>query len=129
MTKIIRTFPTAATCFVCSAAFVWTGQRRIYCGIECRTRRYRAERQKKAGGDDSIPAVRQEQYMAPPDALELALLRFVNCLVRHGASMADAGVIVAGELDRLRRQSPRSRSILSKSGNRWLPVIEGGTHA
>jgi hypothetical protein len=47
----------------------------------------------------------------PIEGLDLALLRFVNCLVRHGLTVADADAVVTNELERLRADKPRPRPV------------------
>jgi hypothetical protein len=59
---------------------------------------------------------------SPIEGLDLALLRFVNCLVRHGLTIQEADVVVSGELERVRASKPRPRLTLSASGGRLVPV-------
>jgi hypothetical protein len=41
--------------------------------------------------------------------VDLALFRFVRCLVRFGLSLDEAGAVVAGEVDRLRTGTTKKR--------------------
>lgn len=52
----------------------------------------------------------------PAEALDLAQLRFVRCLVRCGATVEQTIAIVAAELERAR--SPRRRLHFTLSGRR-----------
>lgn len=57
------------------------------------------------------------------------MLQFVRCLVKHGATLADASIIVSAELARLRtkRLAPQlvflNRHLESKG---WLQRLRGG---
>ena len=57
---------------------------------------------------------------SPFDAIDLAQLRFVHCLVRYGATVEEAGAVVAAELKRLQTVARKQRRTLI--GNRLVPV-------
>jgi hypothetical protein len=46
---------------------------------------------------------------APVEALDLAQLRFVQCLVRYGATLDEAAAVVSSELERFRKAVDRKR--------------------
>jgi hypothetical protein len=51
------------------------------------------------------------------------MLRFVRCLVRHGATIDMAGAVVAAELEQLRKAGERKqRRRLTLVGMRLVPV-------
>jgi hypothetical protein len=45
----------------------------------------------------------------PFEAIDLAQLRFVRCLVRYGATLDDAAAVVASELERARQSAEKDR--------------------
>jgi hypothetical protein len=54
---------------------------------------------------------------SPFEGIDLALLRFVNCLVRYGLTIEEADAVVSGEIERLRAGKPRPRPVVrSASG-------------
>jgi hypothetical protein len=62
------------------------------------------------------PAVRQPESQTltsesptPVEALDLAQLRFVRCLVRYGATLDEAAAVVSSELERLRKAADKKR--------------------
>jgi hypothetical protein len=58
---------------------------------------------------------------SPLEDVEVALLRFVRCLIRIGLTFDEAGVVIAGEVDRFRTGATRKqRRVLV--GTRWLTV-------
>jgi hypothetical protein len=60
------------------------------------------------------------------DGIDLALLRFVRCLVRCGATIEEAGAVVRAELERHRRAAkPQRRTLV---GMRLVPVTDGGAN-
>jgi hypothetical protein len=62
------------------------------------------------------PAIRQPESQTltsesptPLEALDLAQLRFVRCLVRYGATLDEAATVVASELERFRKAAEKKR--------------------
>jgi hypothetical protein len=49
---------------------------------------------------------------SPFEAVDLALLRFVNCLARYGLTIEEADAVVLGEIERLRPGRPRPRPVV-----------------
>jgi hypothetical protein len=56
------------------------------------------------------------------EALDLAQLRFVRCLVRFGLTLDEAADVVAIELDHLRSHTGKKRRRLTLVGDRLVPV-------
>jgi hypothetical protein len=54
--------------------------------------------------------------LSPFKAMDGALLRFVNCLVRYGLTIEETAAVVSGEIERLRAGKPRLRPVRSASG-------------
>ena len=61
----------------------------------------------------------------PVEALSLAQLRFVQCLVRFGLSLDEAGAVISSELERLRPDGRKQRRRLTLVGMRLVPVPAG----
>jgi hypothetical protein len=62
-------------------------------------------------------ANRTSDSPSPFEAMDGALLRFVNCLVGYGLTLDEAGAIVSAEIERLRAGKPRPRPVVrSASG-------------
>jgi hypothetical protein len=58
---------------------------------------------------------------SPFEGMDVALLRFVRCLIRIGLTFDEAGVVIAGEVDRFRTgATKKQRRVLV--GTRWLAV-------
>ena len=53
---------------------------------------------------------------SPFEAMDIAMLRFVNCLVRYGLTIEEVDAVVSGEIERLRAGKPRPRPVRSASG-------------
>jgi hypothetical protein len=53
--------------------------------------------------------VRTSDSPKPFEAIDLAQLRFVRCLVRHGATLEEAATVIAGELERARKAADKTR--------------------
>jgi hypothetical protein len=61
----------------------------------------------------------------PTESLDLAMLRFVRCLVRYGATLDEVATVVASELDRLRNQlAKKRRRRMTLVGMRLVPVAD-----
>ena len=58
---------------------------------------------------------------SPTESIDLALLCFVRCLVRYGATIEEAAAVVAAELEHLRPGARKQRR-LTLVGMRLVPV-------
>jgi hypothetical protein len=58
----------------------------------------------------------------PIEEVDLAQLRFVRCLVRYGATLDEAAIVVARELDRLRIGAAKHHRRMTLVGMRLVPV-------
>jgi hypothetical protein len=61
---------------------------------------------------------------SPFEAMDLALLRFVRCLVRFGLTLDEAATVVSSEVDRCRPNSKklRRRVVLNAGGTRLVAM-------
>ena len=60
---------------------------------------------------------------SPIESVDLAMLRFVRCLVRCGLTLDEAGAVVAAEIEQLRKAGERKkRRRLTLVGDRLVPV-------
>jgi hypothetical protein len=60
--------------------------------------------------------------LRPFEDVDLALLRFVRCLIRFGLTLDEAGAVVSGELERFRTGANKKRRRLVLVGMRLVPM-------
>jgi hypothetical protein len=73
------------------------------------------------GVDRRRPFRREIPNRSPFEDVDLALLRFVRCLIRFGLTLDEAGTIVSGELERFRTGAiKKQRRVLV--GMRLVPI-------